>query len=286
VRLSDLAYILIVKLYFFIRDIKTQERRLGRPQDRPQTTHEILFILHGKAKWIYDNREETLGAGDVVFNPEGKLLSEKGVGLYQLLFDESLFSSKVHMEREALYVLGIIKLYAKNGTAIRLSKIGKERSSNIFTNMVWEFQNRYRGYSWAIRLKLIEFLITIMRDKRFSLPVRGLKPLTNNQIQDILVFMEMEYMNPIQVSDILELFPLSRSHFHALFKQETGTTFLDYLTELRCTKAAELLLSTELPIVEVAERCGFGNISHFYHQFKKSKGIPPRQYRLDHESHI
>ncbi|MFP4364145.1 MAG: helix-turn-helix domain-containing protein [Spirochaetia bacterium] len=270
-----------MKLYFFIRQVQTKKRKLGRNPDYPNTTHEVLYVQSGTGRWNRDNNSRTIEAGDVLFNSRGVLEAneENPLRLWQVLFDESLFSSAVNMEKEALYVLGLIKLHAKQGTAIHLSKIGQERTGIIFSNMLWEFQNRYRGYSWAIRLKLIEFLITIMRDKEFKIPVKGLKPLSNSKIQDVIQFIHMEYMSPITVQDILELFPLSRSHFHALFKEETGKTFLDYLTEVRCEKAGELLVSTDFPISEISSMCGFNNISHFYHTFGKLKQMPPKQFR-------
>jgi len=271
-----------MKLYFFIRELQTKNRKFGKQKEYPGTTHEVIYIINGNGTWWGTNKKHNVEQGDVLFNPEGSLThtgKNGNIKLWQIFFDESLFSPAQNMEKEALYVLGLIKLHAKRGTTIRLSKIGRERTHIIFSNMLWEFQNRYRGYSWALRLKLIEFLITVMRDKEFKIPIKGLKPLSNSQIQDIIQFLHMEYMNPITVQDILNSFPLSRSHFHALFKKETGKTFLDYLTELRCEKAGELLVSTDLQITEIASKCGFNNISHFYHTFGKIKGMPPKQFR-------
>ncbi|MFP4551104.1 MAG: helix-turn-helix transcriptional regulator, partial [Spirochaetales bacterium] len=201
------------------------------------------------------------------------------VSLVQVLFSEELFSPAVPTEREALYVLGLIKIHARKQNRISLSSIGGERVAKLLDNMLWEFRERRRGYSWALRLKLIELLITVMRDRQFPITIRGLKPIPNTRMQDVIMYLEREFVNPVTVDDVLALVPLSRSHFHALFKEETGETFVSYLSSLRCSRAAELLCATERSVLEVALDSGFNNISHFYHLFKRHFGVTPREYR-------
>jgi AraC-like DNA-binding protein len=135
----------------------------------------------------------------------------------------------------------------------------------------------------ALRLKLIELLITVMRDKNFTIPVRGLKPFSNTRIQDVILYLHADYMNPIGVEDVLPTCGLGRSQFHALFKAETGQTFTEYLTGIRCDKAAEILVGSERTILDIAISCGFGNLSHFYHVFKKRYGTSPKRYRAASE---
>lgn len=56
---------------------------------------------------------------------------------------------------------------------------------------------------------------------------------------------------------------------------------MNYLTSIRMEKARKLLVSTDLPIAEVAERAGYGDYRVFTKVFKKSEGITPSQYRRD-----
>lgn len=228
-----------------------------------------------------------MSAGGLLFNPKGRLTNDgrEPILVYQILFSEDLFSSAVLMEREALYVLGLIKIQAKSRNTVALSRVGAKRVLSLCESMFEEFRNRYRGYSWAIRLKLIELLITVMRDKQFGIPIKSLRPVTNSIIQDVILYLNTEYIHPITVDDILSFCPLSRSHFHALFKQETGMTLTTYLQVLRIRKAAELLRSTDATIVNIADSCGFDNLSHFYHCFKRHIGTAPGRYRqeVDHE---
>jgi AraC-like DNA-binding protein len=271
-----------VKLLFFIRIIETASRIFGSENASDGRINELLFVRSGKGRLAAAGRSLPLKAGDLLINPQGRLVGTEGpVDLVQVLFSEDLFSPSVHMDKEALYVLGIVKIHARKQNLIALSNIGAERMNILLDNMLWEFRNRYRGYSWALRLKLIELLITVMRDTKFKIEVKGLKPFSNTRIQDVVLYLHTDYMNPIAVEDVLHTCALGRSQFHALFKAETGRTFTEYLADVRCDKAAELLVNSDRTVLDIAVSCGFNNLSHFYHVFKNRKGTSPKRYRTE-----
>lgn len=267
-----------MKLLFFIRNITINEKNRTNITRHSHEYHELLYCL--------ESTSEKIKEGDLLFYPaqqEHRIEYEKGkpFKLCQVYFSEELFSASVNIEKEALFILGQLKLYLRKGNQLRLSRIGSERLGKLFESMRWEFTNRYRGYSWTIRLKLIELLVTVIRDREFKLPIRGEmgKPLSNSHIQDVLLYLEADYMNTITVESILQFCPLSRSHFHALFRKETGKTFIDYLNELRCDKAGEMLVTTGDTVLDISLKAGFNNLSHFCHMFRKVKGMSPTDFR-------
>jgi AraC-like DNA-binding protein len=71
---------------------------------------------------------------------------------------------------------------------------------------------------------------------------------------------------------------MSRRHFSALFRAQTGRTFLEQLTELRLTHAAGLLGDNHHSIIGAAFSCGYGDLSHFYRLFRARFGEPPRAW--------
>ncbi|MCL6633906.1 MAG: helix-turn-helix transcriptional regulator, partial [Alicyclobacillus herbarius] len=72
---------------------------------------------------------------------------------------------------------------------------------------------------------------------------------------------------------------LSPSYFSRLFKAETGTTFIDYLTNYRIQKSKVLLRVTSLPIEIIANNTGFSNASYFSTTFNRIEGRTPTEYR-------
>ena len=59
----------------------------------------------------------------------------------------------------------------------------------------------------------------------------------------------------------------------------TGMSLHQYVLQRRLTRAAELLITTQLPVSEIAVNLGFHSASHFSGFFKKATGTTPAQYR-------
>ena len=83
----------------------------------------------------------------------------------------------------------------------------------------------------------------------------------------------------LKLPDLLEHLGVSRSYFSTVFKEKTGQSFVEYLTNLRMEKAKEYLRETGLCTYEIAERIGFADPHYFSLTFRRRTGTTPRQYR-------
>ena len=98
-------------------------------------------------------------------------------------------------------------------------------------------------------------------------------------VRSAIKYMEENYGQPLSYKDVAKEVFISPSYFLSLFKQETGATFVDHLTELRIDKAKLLLASTEKSIAEIAYDVGFNNPNYFSSTFKKLTGLTAKEYR-------
>lgn len=97
-------------------------------------------------------------------------------------------------------------------------------------------------------------------------------------------YIDSQYEDPnLALSDAAEHVHLSVNHFCTIFSQETGSTFIEYLTRLRMDKARELLLTTSLRSGDIAQRVGYRDPHYFSYTFKKNYGMSPRDYRARQE---
>lgn len=92
-------------------------------------------------------------------------------------------------------------------------------------------------------------------------------------------YMEKHYMERITVSDLAALGYISPSSFNRRFKKEVGVTPIEYLIEIRIERAKTLLRRKDIPITEIALRCGFGSSTHFSSCFQSRVGVAPSEYR-------
>lgn len=83
----------------------------------------------------------------------------------------------------------------------------------------------------------------------------------------------------LSLNTIRDVFSISISYFTAIFKAGTGTTFVDYLTQVRIGKAKELLTLTAKRTSEIAAEVGFADPHYFSITFKRITGFTPREYR-------
>ncbi len=102
---------------------------------------------------------------------------------------------------------------------------------------------------------------------------------TDNRFQEIVAYLLKNYR--------LATLETTARHFNyhpnsiaALIQRETGSTFSHLLRSIRLKQAAFLLTQSPLSVEEVALRCGYAHLGHFYKIFKETYGVTPKAYAL------
>ena len=97
-------------------------------------------------------------------------------------------------------------------------------------------------------------------------------------------FIDSHYMEEdISLNTVANVANVSSNHFSALFSQNMGQTFIEYLTTLRMNKAKELLRCTGMRSSEIAGEIGYKDAHYFSYLFKKTPGMTPSDYRKARE---
>ena len=115
--------------------------------------------------------------------------------------------------------------------------------------------------------KYIEILDVESQGKKY----RALRRITE--------YINENFCENISLDTIAQTTGLSRYYVSHLFKELMNTTFVNYVNELRLTRAAMLLTTTDTPIIEIAGMSGFKNISNFNRAFKMYYDTTPSKYR-------
>jgi transcriptional regulator GlxA family with amidase domain len=109
------------------------------------------------------------------------------------------------------------------------------------------------------------------------------KPIKDNEgkrMRMVFEYVMSNYAKSISLDDVAKIASMTKNAFCRYFKVRTNKTFFQFLIEIRVEHAAKLLIKdNELSVLEIAELCGFTNISNFNRQFKATKGETPMSVR-------
>lgn len=102
----------------------------------------------------------------------------------------------------------------------------------------------------------------------------------NVQLKQAIRYIDEHYRSEdISLNRVAKEVDLSPNYLSAVFSQEMGTTFVEYLTAKRMEKARELLRASDLRSGEIAAAVGYKDSHYFSFLFKKTQGCTPRDYR-------
>ena len=121
------------------------------------------------------------------------------------------------------------------------------------------------GYSW-----FVEWLYTTL-EPSIPLTVR------------VKRFLEANYSKQISLDDVADAVHMSKYALCHYYKEKCGVTVMKTLRDVRISKAKGLLRLGNVSIGEVAQSCGFVNLSYFDKVFQTASGCTPHEYRVKHK---
>ena len=107
----------------------------------------------------------------------------------------------------------------------------------------------------------------------------------NNSTVDWMIrYIRQNYTNPnLSVNSLSQELNLSETYICHLYKDTTGNTLKNYITEYRMKKAVELLKDSRNQVSDIAIRVGYRNGNYFSFRFKDYFGCTPSEYKEYHE---
>lgn len=106
-------------------------------------------------------------------------------------------------------------------------------------------------------------------------PGKNYSPLVQRIREQVMT----DLKQPLTLQYFSEQLNVNSSYLSNLFRQQTGVTITEYVTNKRITHAATLLNHTQQPIKSVAKQVGIPDVQYFSRLFKRRMGLTPTQYR-------
>lgn len=183
----------------------------------------------------------------------GKLFTETKRG--NLSYDEFEIAIKDFTEN-------VKKIY-KNSITDEASE-GLERLKNVLS---FEYIDEYRESLMEWIMKLRESICE-SDDSEAKMKIKA-----------AVEYVKENYMKDLNMAVVSNYISMNYSMLSYLFKQYTGTNFVNYLKDIRIREAKKLLTETDMKIIEVSRAVGYDNEKHFMKTFRAECGVSPGEFR-------
>ena len=270
-----------------LKTVVQKLNRLSHSSGAEQLLSELIFGTIGTKNQL-DEAASECGLRD---------LDKKRGGLYRfhVLPCKSLNEWKYGLDTIENVLVNIVKFFT-NGTGVYMVarknltfymvSLSEEPSSTSFDlNQLTEYIYTETGFNCSIELiDEFESLYELVDDTRSDMKYEPDADAGNDRenlsdaIKIAIEYMNNHYARDISRNEISELVHMSPEYFSQYFRKETGTTFLQYLTKLRISKAAEYIENGE-KISDVIQKVGYASKNRFYANFKYYTSYTPKEYR-------
>ena len=235
-----------------------------------------------------------------------KTLDTWANGQYQIFTASNGEEAIETMKQRKVHIL-ITDIHMPEITGLQLLKIAKEQ--NIYpVIIVISAYSEFEYAQEALRLGVINYLLKPISKKALIEAVEDAVKAVEKQeragmiekvvdkklvdantqnpsnripIREAIDYININIKNELTQKEVADHVHLNPSYLSVLFKEHVQLTFSEYVTRRRIQRAKELLISTNLPINDIAEESGYKTAKYFIKIFKELEGMTPSAYRKD-----
>ena len=239
---------------------------------------EILRVLDGKLQISMDDEQYSVGKGDVLLIRGGVLHGGDPENcIYEcLVFDLYGIFRKMDMVKPYLRPFYRQTCLPRSFYPAR----GSAQAQAILSELLGAFSSRGGCPELETVAGLSRLFAWIRNQGQYdTLSDQEESDSRIDRMKPVLEYIESHYSVAVTLEDLAQVAGMNPKYFCRVFRSLIHHSPVDYLNFYRIEQAAYLLDSTDLPVTEVGNRCGFWESSYFTKVFKKYKSTTPAAYR-------
>lgn len=247
---------------------------------------ELVYVLKSSGKRIIGNKVEHFDSGDMIFlgsdlphvwlNDASYFQGNKKMHAEAIVayFNTNVFSSFFY---ENSRTSQISNLFNKAKKGIRITGETRRCIAQILPTLVAKKDLELLPGLFEILTILANSDETVLiNNDAFALPDDA---IISDRLNEVLNFVKNNFHKIITLDEVAKMAKLTPQSFSRLFKTKTNKNFTEYLLETRISNACTQILQTDKRIADIANDCGFNNLSNFNRQFKKITNETPMRYK-------
>ncbi|WP_435416198.1 helix-turn-helix transcriptional regulator [Polaribacter aestuariivivens] len=264
---------------FTIVNLETpSEENLNLPSDAC-----IAYIIEGDEQ-IFSESE------NIIAKTNHAILSLCGLTLGGMLSNQpngNIYSIVVHFNRNVLNKVfegekpELWEELEKPVTQFVIQSAASEMVKYYFDTIIKFFENKEAITESILKIKLKEIILFLLQTDNSDYVRNIIKSLFSKREFSFKELVEANIEHTASIENLALVTNSSVSTFKRKFKELYNTTPAKYRLEIKLTKVASLLKTTDSPINSIGYECGFESPEHLSRAFKKQYGISPSKYRLN-----
>lgn len=249
---------------------------------------EFLCVDKGEVTVTADTHSYTLKKGNIIFHKPGQFhsVSTNGVIAPNLV----VISFVCHSPAMAFFEDKILQL-GETERSLLATIIGEAEDAfltplnNPCTRKLDRNPSQQQGAEQMIRLSLEHFLISLYRKGTLPAPQtqlsKSVKLKQDEELWEHLkTYMEGHLTQSLTVEQICHDNLVGASQLQKLFRIRCGCGIIEYFSQMKITRAKELIREKNMNFTQIADYLGYTSIHYFSRQFKKITGMTPSEYAL------
>lgn len=268
---------------FYIDDFKNMP--LGHINWHWHRQIEFSYVLSGEMDCSVSDIKTRLKQGEAVFiNSERMHMSEPATESVETLalsvvFSPAILSYGVESTVYQKYISPVV--FDKYFPCMVLKKnIQWQYEILKYLSELYKlYQKQSYGFELLVQALLVKIWLTLVLNLDRKVQGSSAELVMEERIKHMVTYIQSVFSETITLEQIAASANVSKSECIRCFKSRLGMTPIEYVIELRISKAMSLLSSTALSVSEIGQICGFESASYFTKIFKRSLGVTPSDYR-------
>ena len=242
---------------------------------------EFIYVVEGSIKVSYDDKDFVAFPGDLIlFRSRGiHCMYTEGCekNNYYVLKISLDFLTKIFNPSTSQRILLRFLVFDSNFKYIWRSE--ELKGTNIYNSLCGLIRENEEPSKLSVVNQLSHVLSIVHEVYGESSVDVEKQEIVSGPIYKALIYVNDNFDSDISAEEISKRFGMSLGHFSRSFKAIVGKSFRDYVIQIRLNKADQLILNSDMSIIEIAMVCGYPSVSHFIAQYKKFKGSTPLKTR-------
>lgn len=242
---------------------------------------EFIFVEDGVMEVILNSKVVEVTKGQFIFINSGDLhqVTSTGPSIHHaIVFHPQILNFDYPDKSQTSIISPITNGYFRFPLFTQIEGQFKKYIADRLINIISKYKTESEISALSIKILLLEIILGLFERKLFSELQTNVKEKQEN-IKKVLTYIQDHYFNKILLEDLAYLLNMNKNYFSKYFHEAVGKTPITYINEYRCEKAAELLKSSDLKVLDISFMVGFENFSYFIRKFKENKRYSPIQYR-------